>query len=263
MLTFEPQDSDVAIAHFEGERIERIYSGGEYSFSVCSIPAALAVYEYTRKEEIPLVYVGLPCEYLGELLCHFAHADVDALDAKRGFYKIAVKSEAELLAEPPTLVGDGATLSPITRDDIPDYFRLCTDEDTNKYWNYNYKDDNPEADGEWFFDEQERDFARGAALTLAVRHEGRFIGEATLYGFDLRGGAYIALRLLPEYRGRGLGSAALDVIFMLGERIGLVRLFAEVIEDNTPSLMLFSSYMDEVKREGGRVFFELSASEDE
>ena len=68
MLTLKPQDSDIAVACFEGERIERIYSGGEYSFSVSSIPAALAVYEYTRKEEIPLVYTNLPCEQLGELL---------------------------------------------------------------------------------------------------------------------------------------------------------------------------------------------------
>lgn len=263
MLTFKPQDSDIAVACFEGERIERIYSGGEYSFSVSSIPAALAVYEYTRKEEIPLVYTDLPCEQLGELLSHFGHADVDALDAERKFYKIAVKSEAELLSEIPTVDGDGVTLSPITREDIPDYFRLCTDGDTNKYWNYDYREDNPEADGEWFFDEQARDFSRGAALTFAVRSGENFIGEATLYGFDLAGGASVALRLLPEYRGRGLGSAALEVLFRLGENIGLVRLYAEVIEDNTPSLALFSSYMDEVKREDGRVFFELVGSEDE
>lgn len=263
MLTFEPLSESLAVAKLDDEEIKRIYSDSGYSFSVRTLRACEAVREYTRREEIPLVLCDLPRELLGELLASYRHADVDALDSKRSVYRVAVKSEADLLSEVPSIEYQGVELSPIRREDIPDYYRLATDEKTNRYWSYDYREDNPKADGEYFFREQESDFARGAAITLAVRSEGDFIGEATLYGFDLAGGAYIAIRLLPEWCSKGFGSLALEALFNLAESIGLVKLFAEVNEENVPSLALFGVYMDEISREGGVVCFELSAEDEE
>lgn len=263
MLSFKPINEELAVAEFEGEKIERRFSDDGYSFVAESLDACRAVYEYTRREEIPLVFSELPSALLGELLPLYRHADIDALDSSRSIYRVAIKSEAELLSEPPSIECDGVELSPLEREDIPEYYRLATDEKTNRYWNYDYRDDNPEADGEYFFCEQESDFARGAAITLAVRTEGRFIGEATLYGFDLAGGAYVALRLLPEWCSRGYGSRSLEAVFALAESIGLVKLFADVREENAPSLALFGGYMDEISREGGVVRFELSAEDEE
>lgn len=262
MISFNPITEELAVCEFDGGQMKRIYSNGEYSFSVDSIRAAEAVREYAIKEEIPLVYTDVAPELLGELLSKFRHADIDAQDAARSLYRVRVKSEAQLLSELPAVECGGVELSPILREDIPEYFRLSTDMDTNKYWSYDYREDNAEADGEYFFLEQLRDFERGAAITLAVRAEGKFIGEAALYGFDLAGGANIALRLLPEWRSRGFGSLALEAVFTLAEDIGLISLYAEVNRENLPSLALFSSYMDKVGERGETVLFALYAEEE-
>jgi len=262
MLVFEPLTECLAVAKLGDEEIKRIYSDKGYSFSVSTLAGCEAVREYTRREEIPLVLSELPASLLGELLATVRHADVDALDFERTVYRVAVKSEADLLCEVPSIEYEGVELTPIRREDIADYFRLATDGETNRYWSYDYREDNPDPDGEYFFSEQESDFARGVAITLAVRTDGCFIGEATLYGFDLAGGASIALRLLPEWRSRGYGGLALEALLNLAENIGLLKLFAEVKEENLPSLALFGSYMDELSREGGVVRFCISAEEE-
>ena len=263
MLKFEPINESLAVAEYAGGRVNRIYDGRGYSFTYLSEECAEAVREYALREEIPLVFVGVPREALGALLSGYRHADIDAEDSGSLTYRVSLKSEISLISEFPTAECSGVVLGEILDKDIPDYARLSRETADLGVWGYDYREDIKEPSDEYFLSEARADFARGAAMSLAVRYEGKFIGEAVLYRFDLSGGADIAIRLLPEWRSRGLGSHALSALLSVAEDIGLVKLRAEVMHRNLPSIALFSSFMDEVGRDGERVYFELSAEEDE
>lgn len=263
MLAFKSETDDLAIAFYEGCPIKRIYKDGVYSFSYTSQSAIETLREYVRKEEIPLRLTGVPKDALGELLVRFRHADVDAEDTERSFYRVSIKSEAELIDAVPTVECDGVVLSALTPSDVADYARLCRDGDTNKYWGYDYKDDVPLPSDEYFYESAMQDFCRGSAISFAVRYSGSFIGEAVLYAFDLAGGAEIALRLLPEWCGRGLGSLSLEALLCAAEGLGLITLRASVNKKNTVSLGLFSAFMDKESESDDCVNFILRADEEE
>ena len=263
MLKFVPVNDKLAVAEYGGIAITRAYGESGYSFSYTTPEALSAVREYALKEEIPLVFFGVPKEELGGLLSNFLYADVTAEDKERTSYTVRVKSELDFLSEIPSAECLGVTLGEIEEADAAEYARLSRETVLSGLWGYDYREDTPDPEDSYFLSEARLDFERGAALSLAVRTEGSFIGEAVLYRFDLEGGAEIALRLLPEWRSRGLGSRALEALLSVAEDIGLSRLTAEVMLENAPSLALFSSFMDEVRRDSERVYFELIAEEDE
>ncbi len=260
MLKFKPISENLAVAEFNGALINRIYDGVGYSFSYAGDAAVEAVRAYARKEEIPLRFVGVPAAELGGLLARFRHADIDAEDPERSSYRVSPRSEAELLDGVPEAECGDVTLSALDERDIADYARLCRDRGTNKYWGYDYSEDNESPDDRYFFESALGELARGTAISLAVRRSGVFIGEAVLYSFDLEGGADIALRLLPEWRGMGFGSLALEGLLSVAESIGLTCLRARVLKDNGASLALFSAFMDKSGEDGESVSFVLSAS---
>ncbi len=199
---------------------------------------------YSIKEEIPLTFIDVPSEELSGLLSLFSHADVETEDAERDSYTVRIMTEAALLSEIPSASCGEISLSALTDSDKLPYERLSRDKKTNEYWGYDFGADNPDADGEYFLRTAYEEFARGVALTLAVRQGEKFVGEAVIYAFDMQGGAECAIRLLPEYRGRGIASCALRLLFEIGEKIGLMRLFATVNNYNEASLRLFGEKME-------------------
>lgn len=263
MLKFMQKSDTLAEAEYDGYTIKREYGERGYSFSYVTESCAEAVRKYAKKEEIPLVYTEVPRQALGALISKFRHADVDAEDASASTYRVTVKSELALLDEIPTVRCGEVSLGKIADEDISEYARLSREPSANEFWGYDYRLDNSEPSDEYFINEAKAELMRGTAISLAVRFKGTFIGEAVLFGFDLSGGAEIGIRLLSEWRSQGLGALALEALIQFAEKIGLVRLRAEVMCENAASVRLFSSFMDEVFCEGGRVYFELSAEEDE
>ena len=96
---------------------------------------------------------------------------------------------------------------------------------------------------------------RGESLTLAVRFNEKFIGEATFYAFDGMGGAEIAIRLLPESRGMGLGKLTVSALFEYAAKIGLTKLSAFIDKRNTASIKLFSNFLEISEESDTRVKF--------
>ena len=198
---------------------------------------------YSVKEEIPLTFIDVPSEELGELCSLFCHAEAEAEDEERDSYTVRIMTEAALLDEIPSAFCGEISLSALSGADKDAYARLANDAETNKYWGYDVSADNPNADGEYFLRTAYEEFARGVALSLAVRQGEKFVGEAVIYAFDMQGGAECAIRLLPEYRGKGIATRALDLLFEIGEKIGLLRLYSTVHNENKASLRLFSEKM--------------------
>lgn len=256
-------DVEYAVSQSHGCLLFRVFDG-EYGF-MYPLPlrpdadptaAAAEICAYAVKEEIPLVYLDAEAEDLGGLLPMFRHANIDAADRENRFFTVRVMSEAALLDEIPYLSGDGAVeLTPITEDDDPIYARLCKDKDTNRYWGYDYSKDEPNPTDAYFRETAEAEFCRGVAICLAVRVNGSFAGEATLYAFDLRGGCECAVRLLPAFRHKGYATEALTMLRELASELGLAYLCATVYSENEASVRLTKKVLDEQSREGGIVKF--------
>lgn len=211
-----------------------------------------AIAAYARKEEIPLVFSGVPREELSTF-CDFSHLSLDAEDKDRTLYTVRAESEISLLTEIPSVALDGLTLDELLPSDAEEYFRLATDETVNKFWGYDYRADEACPDKDYFYNEYARALELGTALSLAVRYEGKLIGEASLYSPDLKGGAEISFRLFKEYWGRGLGRLTVEALLELAERLSLTRLYATVDKHNAPSLALLSDYMTVEREEGGLI----------
>ena len=136
----------------------------------------------------------------------------------------------------------------MTEEDKRIFATLSRDEETNKYWGYDFSLDSPDAPDEYFLNIAQEEFARGVALSLAVRVDGKFAGEALIYYPDLQGGAECAVRLMPDFRGMGVGKSVLRLLFVLGAEIGFDRLYATVYNANEPSLRLFSGLMEKIEQ---------------
>ena len=231
----------------------RVFDGGEYYFlapfmlseSAGFSSAVRAIAAYAVKEEIPLVFSDVDAEMLSLMSEIFCFTESELLDD--GVYRVEVKNELDMLDNVPSLQKDGVLLTKLGKSDQIDYKRLATDVETGRYWGYDYLADEPNPDDCYFYDVAVSEFERCISLSLAVRLGDTFIGEAVIQSFDFMGGAEIAVRLLPEYRGRGLGSTALELLIDAARAIGLLTIRARVLPENAASLRLFSKYM---KNEG-------------
>ena len=254
-------ESEYALSYSDGCLLIRIFDG-EYSFAypIAMVDDAepMAAVEqirlYAIKEEIPLVFCDVPAEELGSLIPKFRHASIDATDPDNECYTVRIMSEAAMLDEMPIVNGpDAVCLTPITEADDELYFALATDLDTNKYWGYDYREDEPSPDKDYFRQNSSAEFNRGSALSLAVRVKGEFAGEATLYSFDLLGGCECAVRLLPTFRGRGYATDALNLLKRLARSIGIVYLMATVDKENIASQRMTAKCLDEVLETDSKV----------
>ena len=254
---FSDEDTEYAVSESDGCVLVRIFDMGRYMFLFpqkakdnARIDAALdALTRYAVKEELPLVLTGVTA---GELcyLAPYRHFDVDAEDIEGESHRVRIKRECELLEEIPEYVGERVTLNALTEVDKARYGALCRDEENNKYWGYDYRCDCPDADDDYFFDMQEREFNTGAAITFAVRCDLELVGALDLYGFDGKGRAQIDVRIFPEHQRRGLASEALECAFEISRSLGLSTLTARVMKENLPSRRLCERLCDvECERE--------------
>ncbi len=261
--SYAEDGADAAVSGAFGCLLIRICDGGEYIFSypypltesADESGAVEEVAQYALREGLPLVFFDVPRESLPVLMTGFRHADIDAEDESAETYRVTVKSECSLIEKAPEVTYGAVTLRELTDADKEEYARICLDSENNKYWGYDFKEDEPNADAEFFMNTARAERALGTAISFAVLCKGKFVGEAALYAFDCRGGAETAIRILPEYQGRGLSGDIIEGLFEMCRKIGLVRLYAEVFSENKPSVAFCSKHMETLSDEGGRVVF--------
>lgn len=265
-LEIAAEGPEVAVTALCGELLVRIYDNGRYSFvypievgEETDTDAALcALADYSVRELIPFYLTDTPREELDRLRKLFSHLDARAYDEDEDSFVALVYSECDMLDEVPTLSYGGITLSPITADDIPAYSALSRSEAVNRYWGYDYREDESEASDEYFLRVAEGEFARGVAVCFAIREGGDsspMLGEAVLFDFDYRGGAMAAVRLLPEHWGRGVGSMAFGALVSAAREIGVKHIRAEVMKENLASLAMTGKHMERIGERDGKVLF--------
>ena len=160
-------------------------------------------------------------------------------------FTVETMTELQRLSQIPTLTSQRLTLDALTRADIPDYNRLCLDDERNRWWGYDYRQDlkGPLTES-WFYRVAQNDFKNRLVINFAIRLDGRFIGEAVLYRFDCKGAAELGCRILPEFAGHGYGAEAFAraADWSLYE-LGLTRLEAKCCRENEASHKMLSAVM--------------------
>ena len=160
-------------------------------------------------------------------------------------YLVKAKSELSNLTRIPTIVTSRLVLDALTPADREDYNRLCLDDDRNRWWGYDYKQDlKGRLTANYFLNVAKRDFRNRVCLNLAIRLEGKLIGEAVLYRFDCKGAAELGCRILPEYAGHGYGTEAFAAVADWAlYSLGIYRLNAKCFKENQASYRMLSSTM--------------------
>ena len=220
--------------------------------------ACMLLARYTVREMIPLIISDVPREDVDFISEIFPHIDAWCYEDDEDSFAIKVNSECDMLDSVPMLEHDGIILGEILDTDKELYARLCRDRELNKYWGYDVDVDNPEGVSDYYLDVVRREFNDGVALTLAVRENGTFVGEAVIYDFDYLGGASVAVRILPENHGRGLGGRALVALTRLAAKIGLARIRSEILNVNAASVTMAAKVMNKVGSDENKTYFELA-----
>ena len=219
----------------------RVFDYGRYTFLYpfemtdgADLSRALsAVAEYAMREEIPLVFCDVPRDEVTPLLAlGFKHINLDAETSDGESFRAEIKSECELIDEVPRVSDGEITLGEIYESDIQKYAEISRDESALKFWGYDYRADAPNADDEYFFNTARRELLAGVTLSLAVR-------------------------LVPEFRGRGIGKRILPLVFDLSCGIGLSSLRCDVMNENKPSLAFVGREMELVDVQNGVSKYEI------
>lgn len=256
----------VAFAYLDDVLYARIFDGEKYLFvlpfmlseNADAQGACINLVSYTTREMLPLIITDVPREELEFICSVFNHVDAYSYEDDDDSFYLKVNNECDMLSDFPSIELDGITLDAITENDKVRYAELCRDRDLNKFWGYDVDVDNPEGDADFYLDTVRREFDEGVAITLAVREGGVLVGEATVYGFDYRGAASIAVRVLKGLHSRGIGSRATKALIALAGRIGLSELRAEILNENENSIKMTSKYMKLIKRTESKTYFTLS-----
>ncbi len=268
---FQLSDEEgIEVAHTtsHGCLLVRIFDAGRYSFVYpidiredADIESTLTeIANYARRELIPLYFTDAPREELDRVGRVFPHIEARAYDEDEDSFVISIMSECDMLSDVPTFTHGDILLSQIDTSEIAEYARLCRDDEVNRYWGYDYKGDETDVTDEYFLRVTEAEFSAGVALALAVRerdgeNKGKFLGEGVLFDFDYRGSAMVAIRLLPEYQGRGIGTRALEALIALAKDIGIKTLNSKVLLANTRSVKMTERKMPRLPDDDGKAVF--------
>ena len=155
-------------------------------------------------------------------------------------YFVDVKNELDDLKSIPSLKTPRLTLNGLKETDVQDYYRLCVDDERNKYWGYDYKKDlHGELTEDWFYQGAKRDFKTRSGLNFAIRKDGKLIGETVIFELDNKGECKIGARIFEEYAGHGYGTEAFEktVDFAL-YTLGMKRVLSSCYKMNTASVKM-------------------------
>ena len=175
-----------------------------------------------------------------------------------GKMRFEVGCELDLLKSIPEIATERLTLSALNEADKDAYNALCLDDERNRWWGYDYRQDlQGELTEDYFLDVARHDFEKHWAVNWAIRLDGKCIGEAVLYNVDWRGGAELGVRIAPEYAGNGYGTEAFAAAAewaLYG--LLLTRVVAKCYKENTASYRMLSSCMRKTGEDETFFYFE-------
>ncbi|MCQ2399023.1 MAG: GNAT family N-acetyltransferase, partial [Clostridia bacterium] len=103
----------------------------------------------------------------------------------------------------PTLKDGDLTVEKIEEKDKKDYFSLYVDDELNKFWGYDYREDlKGEPTENYFYDFQNSLKEKKEEYSFSVKVNGTFIGETVLHNFTTTT-VEVGIRLFEKYQKKG------------------------------------------------------------
>ena len=172
--------------------------------------------------------------------------------------RVVMRNEVYALDAIPSFSSARLTFDAIGEQDKAEYNRLCLDDERNRLWGYDYRQDLVgELTEDYFLNVANHDFAAKLAVNFAVRLNGTFIGEVVLYRFNARGEAELGCRIFPEYAGHGYGAEAFARVADWSlYALGLRRLRAKCFHENEASRKMLSACMRSAGEDEKFYYFE-------
>lgn len=178
-------------------------------------------------------------------------------------YLVHVNTPAARMKSIPVIRGAGVVLTEIRESDKKAYYDLNTDVDNNRYWGYDYREDDDLAQPlteDTFYNGVMYDTADGDSVNFAVRltEDGPMAGEALLWNFTYSGQAELGIRLMPEYQGSGRGTGAFSALAAYARDVLGLRCVAKCFKENAASAaMILSSGFEKTGEDGTYLYFAL------
>lgn len=151
---------------------------------------------------------------------------------------IVVKTLFDRISAPVLIKTERLTVEEITERDKELYAKLYLDEDLNKFWGYDYKEDLKEnkPTPDYFYNFQKRLKEINEEISFAVKKDGQMIGELVLHNFDYYGGVEMGFRFFKEYQGRGYATeSAAALKNYVFDVLGAIKLKSRCFKENLPS----------------------------
>ncbi len=145
------------------------------------------------------------------------------------------------LPEDIALKADRLTITQIKEQDKALYAELYLDDELNKWWGYDYREDldGKEPNADYFFEFQRKMKAKKEEYSFAVRLDGRMVGELVLHNFGYYGDLEMGFRFFKECQGKGYAvesaSALRDYAF---NSLKAITLKSRCFKQNLPSRRL-------------------------
>lgn len=155
---------------------------------------------------------------------------------------------------------DRLTISDISESDKNDYAKLYLDDQINRWWGYDYREDlgdfSPTPD--YFYNFQNSLKVKKEEYSFAVKSGEKFIGELVLHNFDFFGGVEMGFRFFKEYQGKGYAiesaTALKEYVFNV---LGAKKLKSRCYKENLPSAKLISRLgLNMVREDKTHYYFE-------
>jgi RimJ/RimL family protein N-acetyltransferase len=118
---------------------------------------------------------------------------------------VSVKTLFDEISAPVLLKTERLEISAISEKDKFDYAKLYLDDDLNRLWGYDYREDlnGEQPTPEYFYSFQNKLKEVKEEYSFAVRLNGKMIGELVLHNFDFYGGVEMGFRFFKDYHGKG------------------------------------------------------------
>ena len=175
---------------------------------------------------------------------------------------VVVKTLFDRILPPVLIKTERLVISDIDFSDKNAYAKLYLDDDLNKWWGYDYREDlnGEEPTPEHFYEFQKKMKAVKEEYALAVKKDGEMVGELVLHNFDYHGGIEMGFRFFKDCQGKGYAlesaSALRDYCFdVLVANTVKSRCFKE----NLPSAKLIGRLgLKQYKESDTHYFFKLN-----
>ena len=175
---------------------------------------------------------------------------------------VKVKKLSDTFVFPNAELGDGLSVSEITISDADDYAEIYLDKAINDTWGYDYREDlgANEPTPQYFYEFQKSLKDKREEFSLALRLNGKMIGELVYHNFDFVGGVEIGFRVKKDFQRNGYASRGVEFLINYAfENLKAKKVNAKCYKTNTPSFNLLKKIgFSQINQDQTYYYFEIN-----